>query len=519
MPAIGDILRAGQRALRAPLANPRRLLGWVLVVCGGLVTAGAAAAQAPGGVLAISASPYVSASGGKLILEGQPWRFTGYDAYQLTSVAVGAKFNCGGQYSTSWLNQMLDEMKSTSGTSVVRTWFFQSYSADNYIQFDTVLAAAAKRNIKIIPVLVNQWNDCEPWTGTGRPYKPLSWYQGGYKVADDGYPLSFRDYATAMAARYANNKTIAFWQLVNEAEAMQTANGPCDESAAAQAIRSFADDVATAMKARDPNHLISLGTIGTGQCGTSGPDYRYVHSGAIDLCEYHDYVSGPVSGDQWNGILPDISVCQALRKPIFAGEVGIDASVQTNWSANGSVTSTSLQQRAGFFNQKLQAQFDRGVSGFLDWDKTLGDSSGYDIGLGDPVEGVMAAMQSEVGLAPAPGVPAKRAPRRPTPWPAPKVPPTAAPAAGSPSATAAAVVAPPSPPPGTPAPSTGISAPQPAAVTFPRLSTAVQGAVLGGLLLLIWALANVATGGRLAGGRLRKLVLLLLEQPRWPADG
>ena len=517
MPAVGDILRAGQRALRAPLTNPRRLLGWALVVGGELVSAGAAAAQAPGGVLATSASPYVSVSGGRLVLEGQPWRFTGYDAYQLTSVAVGAKFNCGGQYSTSWLNQMLDEMKSTSGTSVVRTWFFQSYSADNYIQFDTVLAAAAKRNIKIIPVLVNQWNDCEPWTGTGRPYKPLSWYQGGYKVAGDGYPLSFRDYATAMAARYANNKTIAFWQLVNEAEAMQTANGPCDEAAAAQAIRGFADDVATAMKAKDPNHLVSLGTIGTGQCGTSGPDYKYVHSGAIDLCEYHDYVAGPVSGDQWNGILPDISACHALGKPIFAGEVGIDASVQTNWSTDGSVTPTSLQQRAGFFNQKLQAQFDRGVSGFLDWDKTLGDSSGYDIGFGDPVEGVMAAMQSELAVAPPRGVPAKPVPRRP---PAPTVPPTAS---ASPSATPAAVVAPPAPTARTPAlphpPHTGIAVPQATAVAFPRLSTAVQGAVLAGLLLLIWALASVATGGRLAGGRLRKLFLLLVEQPKWPADG
>ncbi|MFI5268712.1 MAG: hypothetical protein ACHQ7M_15160, partial [Chloroflexota bacterium] len=162
------------------------------------LAAAASAGEAPGGVLGVTASPFVGVSGGRLTLEGQPWAFTGYDSYRLTSVAVGAKFNCGGLYSTAWLNQALDEMATSSGTAVVRTWFFQSYSAANYIQFDTVLAAAAQRHIKIIPVLVNQWNDCEPWSGAGRPYKPLAWYQGGYKVAGDGYPISFRDYAVRM---------------------------------------------------------------------------------------------------------------------------------------------------------------------------------------------------------------------------------------------------------------------------------------------------------------------------------
>ena len=319
MVAIGDGLRAGMRALQARLPAAHRLVGWAMVLIGGLLPA-ASAGQVAGAVLATSTgSPYVSASGGDLMLQGQPWSFTGYDSFQLTSVAVGAKFNCGGMYDTTWLNKMLDEMKSASGTSVVRTWFFQSYSAAAFVQFDTVLAAAARRNIRIIPVLANQWNDCEPWIGSGRPYKPLAWYQGGYRMAADGYPLSFRDYAIAMAAHYANNPTIAFWQLLNEAEAMQSAAGPCDESAAAAAIRSFADDVAAAMKARDPNHLISLGTIGTGQCGSSGDDYRYIHSGAIDLCEYHDYVAGTVSGDQWNGIRPDITACRGSGEAHLCG--------------------------------------------------------------------------------------------------------------------------------------------------------------------------------------------------------
>ena len=50
------------------------------------------------------------------------------------------------------------------------------------------------------------------------------------------------------------------------------------------------------IKSIDPNHLVSLGTIGSGQCGTSGDYYKQLHAiPTIDLCEVHDY--DPWSGD------------------------------------------------------------------------------------------------------------------------------------------------------------------------------------------------------------------------------
>lgn len=57
-------------------------------------------------------------------------------------------------------------------------------------------------------MLVNHWTSCEPSTAT----KPSSWYQSGYKQTNDGYPLSFRDYAIKLARHYASEPTIAFWQ-------------------------------------------------------------------------------------------------------------------------------------------------------------------------------------------------------------------------------------------------------------------------------------------------------------------
>jgi mannan endo-1,4-beta-mannosidase len=287
----------------------------------------------------------------------------------------------------------MDEMKTHSGATVVRTWFMQAYGGPgNWSQFDRVLSAASARGIKIIPVLVDQGASCEPWPIGVPHYRTLAWYQSGYTRPDYGYALSYRDYAAAIAKHYAGNTTIAFWQLVNEAEALTSAGGSCDEQAANHALRSFADDVAGLVKANDPSHLVSLGTIGGGQCGAAGSaDYRYLHAGLIDLCEYHEYWGkGAVPGDQWNGVATRINDCHALNKPIFAGEVGIDASIQPDGTTSAIVTKASLALRAQYLQSKMKAQFPMGLVGFLVWDYDNGPSKYYEVGPGDPTEAVMA---------------------------------------------------------------------------------------------------------------------------------
>ena len=371
------------------------VLGALLAISSSVVAFASVRAIQPGSPQAITSSPFVTAVGSKLYLQGAPWAFTGYDQYQLTSTATG--FQCGGAFSDADLANLLNQIKTNSHSTVIRTWFFQSYGGPhNWGQFDRVLSAAASAGLKVIPVLVNQWGDCEPNVAGHNNYKTLAWYQGGYRVAGDNYPLSFRNYAAAVAAHYANNTTIAFWQLVNEAEAMDSASGPCEENSAALAIRAFADDTARVVKSVDRHHLVSLGTIGSGQCGSAWTDFSYIHSGAIDLCEYHDYAAGAMPGDPWNGLALRISQCQALGKPIFSGEMGVDASVQPDWSATGVVTATSLAQRATFFREKMSAQFGAGSSGFLIWMKSLVPSQGFDVGPGDPTEPLMQTAQAWV---------------------------------------------------------------------------------------------------------------------------
>ena len=379
-------IRPFRLALRASVAS--------LLAAASLLAVGAG----PTAPSAAAASPFVTAQGTQLYINGHPWDFTGYDAYQATSVGNG--FNCGGSYSDQQLNTLFAQMRTNSASNAVRTWFFQSYGGPaNWSQYDRVLTAAAANGLRVIPTLVNQWGDCEPWPHGIRPYRTLAWYQGGYTQTGDGYPVSFRDFAVAMATHYANNPTIAFWQLVNEAEAKDSATGPCQNWPAATAMRSFADDVAGAMKAVDTNHLINLGTMGGGQCGSQGSAYQYTHAGRIDICEIHDYWTGALGGDQWNGAVPSINYCHGLNKPIFAGEAGLNAAVQADWSTGGTVTASSLAQRAAFFQQKMTAQFGMGTVGFLIWSKTLGASSGWDVAPADPTEAAMRTKQMQLALS------------------------------------------------------------------------------------------------------------------------
>jgi len=316
---------------------------------------------------------FVARSGDGLTLNGRTWRFIGFNDYELPAMA--GHTNCGRSIDQRTLDSVMQDAKQ-SGAAVIRTWFFQSYydmsnASGSWHQitpawtaFDRVLHAAAAHHLMVIPVLVNEWPDCEP----ARVTKDIAFYRTGYMRPGYGYPLSFRRYATTVARHYKNNPTIAFWQLGNELQSYSP--GRCRERQSATALRAFADDTTAAVKSADPNHLISLGTIGADQCGLVGGDYTYVHAGLVDMCEYHDYgvVTRSVP-DGADSLAQRIAQCDALHKPMFIGESGIPADVNDFGHSTGRITSTSLQLRAGFFNAKITAAFNAGLAGYLIWDK------------------------------------------------------------------------------------------------------------------------------------------------------
>ena len=324
---------------------------------------------------------FVSRCGPTVKLDQQPYRPIGVNIYNANS------------RSQCWYDMVngttLDDSLTAigPGKNAIRAWFFQDLATANgqrdWTAFDHTLQVAQAHGVKVIATLGNQWADCEPLAG----YKDTNWYSGGYKQPDPGGTVSYRAWVQEVAARYKDDPTILAWQLLNEPEVLPQAGGDCGtvpESTAYSLLSTFAEDASTAIKSADPNHLVSLGTIGSGQCGAQERDFKRLMSiPTLDLCEFHDYNQiDLVPGDQYNGLQRRIDDCNQLRKPLLVGELGIIPN-----QVGG-----SLADRADTITSKLCAQLSAGVAGMLiwAWDKDGSLVGNYDIGPNDPVLSALA---------------------------------------------------------------------------------------------------------------------------------
>lgn len=325
------------------------------------------------------AGEFVKQNGVDLSLAGAPYQFVGFNNYRITGDRKANK--CDFLLSDETLDKLFKQVQSAGGT-VVRTWFFQSYynpAADNpWKAFDRVLKKAADFNIKVIPVLVNHNPDCEP---SDNKTKDERFYESSFRESGWGYPLSYKDWAKKVARHYRANTNIAFFSLVNEPETLSS-SGACDPTPdrerwsndfgrSANILRDFADEMTNALKSVDRNHLVSLGTIGTGQCGAQEEEYKFVHDGNVSLCEYHDYwdETQPIPDDGSNRLRQRIDQCNELGKPFVISESGIYADIDCNGQETGKITKATLRCRAKFFDQKLSAAFSEGIDGYLIWEK------------------------------------------------------------------------------------------------------------------------------------------------------
>ena len=314
-------------------------------------------------------SGFVRRSGASLTLNGQPYTFSGINIYNANSRA-----NCW--YSLGNDDGALAATLADSGVRSFRAWFTQGEATTNGIRdwsaFDHTLAVARMAGIRVMPVLSVE--DCR-----GEGVRLTDWYASGYR-ADiiAGHTTTFRDYVSQIVTRYRDDPAILVWQIGNEMDTMKNADGTCGP---ASTLDAFAADIAGLIKSIDPNHLVSVGTIGDGQCAASGSTaYRALHAPAsIDLCEFHDYKPDALPNDPWNGLTVRLNDCASLGKPLFIGETGIVA---------------SDSNRASEMAAKADAQFGAGVVGWLPWDwraagRTDGDA--YVIGPGDPTLAVIAS--------------------------------------------------------------------------------------------------------------------------------
>ena len=359
-------------ARRVLLAAPCLLLTLLLAAVA-LLTLPAPAPAATG-----PTAGFVRASGTQLVLDGHPYRFTGYNVFS----ATGRGYRCG-----PWvdLNAAFDAWGP--GVEVFRTWFFQNLATTDGVrdwsEFDRILATARARGYRVIAVLANQWTSCDEGYG----YKTDQWYRGGYLQKDPQGTVSYRDWVREIVDRYKDDPAILMWQLVNEPEANDrdwnfNSYFSCPGDAP-DVLRNWAAQITSDIKAIDSNHLVSIGTMGGGPCGTSWVNYQYVNNlPTVDLCDVHDFGNpwSPMPGDPWNGLQAEIDFCKAIGKPIFVGETGIDVA---------SVGGPDARARA--FEAKFSAQFSAGVVGELVWNWSGWSGGGDEVAPGDPALAVVSA--------------------------------------------------------------------------------------------------------------------------------
>ncbi|MCM3884946.1 cellulase family glycosylhydrolase [Frankia sp. R82] len=367
------------RRVRALLLGLVCLVGAATAGCGG-----SAATDRSGGSpgsAADAAHDFVTVDGARLTLAGRPYRFTGLNVWNANTPANDSRYGCGEPLD-------LEEVAPSfgPGVQVIRTWFFQRLATTldgrrDWATFDRTIAAAKSRGLRIVATLGNQWPQCEGYPTYQAGYKTQAWYREGYRSAPPpGQPDSYREWVREVVTRYRDEPTIALWQLQNEAEDAPAYQGRCAPTAAAT-LHAFTQDMVTLVKGIDRRHLLGIGTVGAGQCGSAGDEYATLHAiPGVDVLEYHDYAPSPIPGDRWNGLAERLRQASALHKPLIVGELGVAPR-----DAGG------VAARAALVEGKLSAQFQAGVAGILLWTwQGTDDGDGYDVLPGDPVLGVLS---------------------------------------------------------------------------------------------------------------------------------
>ncbi|WP_158647201.1 cellulase family glycosylhydrolase [Actinoplanes sp. ATCC 53533] len=305
------------------------LLSTVVAVTGLAGPSPATAGTAKSAAIAADAPNhgFLTRSGRQLMLDGQPYKFVGVNAFGLTG--------CDGALTDTSEAGLDAYFASLRPKSITRTWAFKPFGLE---VVDRVVAAAERHNQMVIFALADGANYC----------------------ADDGHDAAFYaggfrgDYLTwvrSVVPRYRDSKAVAMWELMNEPK------GASSDTV----MKTFFDETAAIIKSLDPNHLVSSGSQAAYVDGTN--DYAYVHSGpdidAGSLHEYdYDYQNSHTIVSGW--FEPAIEGMNALDKPLYVGEVGVAA-------ADTIAGCRSRAARADVFRQKFDAYLNGGATGVLAW--------------------------------------------------------------------------------------------------------------------------------------------------------
>lgn len=302
---------------------------------------------------------FIKTDGTTFVLDGKNFPIIGVNNYDLA------------YQSDDVIDQTFATLQKV-GVTTVRFWLFGDgntegfqpqpgqFSETRFKQADYVFYAAEKYHIKLIPTLVNNWNDYGgkeqylKWVGRD-PSEETSFY------TDPNIRALFENYLSYVFARknsytqklYSEDPTILGWDIMNEPRSSDNA-----------AMNAWLSAVASDIKAHDPNHLVFAGTErATGTLNNEGKSSSLCESYSIDVCSVHLYLfheQQPLFhsyDDLKNYLHTQKDYANSTNKPILLEEFGIATD-----------TRPFGQDQLPVMEQILKMSQADGYAGFLIWD-------------------------------------------------------------------------------------------------------------------------------------------------------
>ncbi len=292
--------------------------------CGGNLNCGTCgvgqSCDANGQCIGVPQGNFVTRNGTNFYLNGKPFYFAGANAYYLWYGNLDA--NCAGtQTNQGCVSALLNSAKALN-LSVIRTfgssengarfgYDFQpslgNYNEATFVHFDRVIKEAGDRNLKLIILLVNNWNSfggmCQyvKWCGlpNANSCDPMA-QPGtvGTNAHDQFYTnactkQAYKNYInyflnrinTLTGIKYKDDPVIMAWELANEPR--------CRSDKTGVTLNNWINEMSAYIKSIDSNHLVSAGVDG-GYVNKGTDPYAWWYKGY----EGQDYIAN----HQWNNI-------------------------------------------------------------------------------------------------------------------------------------------------------------------------------------------------------------------------
>ncbi|MDZ4713021.1 MAG: cellulase family glycosylhydrolase [bacterium] len=165
---------------------------------------------------------FITTANGKFSLNGEQFRFTGTNMYELANV----------DHDTT--RRMLEDA-CAQGFRVIRFWAFHPVT---YHKLNEICELACQLDLKLIPVLADPGDYLQSFKVNS------NWYK-------DDFKKTYFDHISELASRLKDREEILLWELINE---------PYTDSFSD--FFNFAKESSEKIRSLDSNHLISIGTIG-----------------------------------------------------------------------------------------------------------------------------------------------------------------------------------------------------------------------------------------------------------------